>query len=105
MHIDHVMSVRRIADAISAYLRVNPLACDTCDGIARWWLVTDRFADGDVALALAWLESSAVVERVTAADGRVRYRRTSATTVGGERVSAGSYLGRLDDGASRPRPD
>ena len=30
-----------IVKQLARYLRENPLACDTLDGIARWWLVGD----------------------------------------------------------------
>jgi hypothetical protein len=66
-----------VARAISRYLRVNPLACDTSDGIARWWLGGVPAEDSDLAEALGWLQRAGLVEATTAADGRVRYRRAA----------------------------
>ena len=73
---DEVMALVRL---LCRYLRENPMACDTPDGIARWWLAT---ASGETPVrgdslqrALDWLETRGLVERLRAADGRVRYRR------------------------------
>ena len=65
-----------VVDALSDYLRRNPEACDTLDGIARWWLGGEwRQRTTLVQQALDGLEESGVIERVEAGDGRVRYRR------------------------------
>jgi len=64
-----VETVRRLA----SYVVVNPRACDTAPGIATWWLELD-----DVALvqqALDWMTAHGLMEELTAADGRLRYRR------------------------------
>jgi len=62
--------------ALARYLREHPMASDTPQGIARWWLESDA-AVREVALlqALEWMEKRNLVERVAAPDGRVRFRR------------------------------
>jgi hypothetical protein len=67
--------IRVIVQALIAYVFANPLACDTEDGIARWWLSDCRPSSYDVAAALTWLVRSGLLQTVTAADGRTRYRR------------------------------
>ena len=53
----------------------NPLACDTADGIARWWLSARQAATpAEVDAALASLEARQLVERVVGRDGRVHFR-------------------------------
>jgi hypothetical protein len=67
--------IRVIVEALIEYVSANPLACDTEDGIARWWLPDCRQSSHDVATALGWLVRSGLLQTVTAADGRTRYRR------------------------------
>jgi hypothetical protein len=74
----------KIARDIASYLRINPLACDTREGIWRWWLRGDGAEPSEVAEALEWLTSEGIVEAQAAADGRVRYRRAApGAAVGG----------------------
>ena len=70
-------SVARIAGVLSWYLRLNPLASDTLEGIAQWWLSRDAFTLADLAGALRQMERAGVIEATHAADGQVRYRRTA----------------------------
>ena len=68
--------VSALVRRINRYLRDNPLACDSAEGIARWWLGADAPVDeAIVKRALGQLQASGVVEVLIAADGRVRYRR------------------------------
>jgi hypothetical protein len=60
---------------LARYLRANPLACDTPEGIAQWWLATDGIIDGELENALQRLEGIGVVMCSRAADGQVRYHR------------------------------
>jgi hypothetical protein len=71
------VSIAKIAGVLSWYLRVNPLASDTLEGIAQWWLPTDDFSLADLACALQQMEQSGVIEATHAADGQVRYRRAA----------------------------
>lgn len=66
---------------LSRYLRSHPDACDTPEGIARWWLDADPppLPVSLVEAALAWMVSRGAVESLHAADGRVRYRRASTS--------------------------
>lgn len=64
---------------LAGYMRANPKACDTCEGVRDWWLgsrgggATLR----DVQEALDTLVDYGVVVRVVALDGKVRYRCAS----------------------------
>ena len=66
--------VETVIEALRRYTSDNPHACDTPDGIARWWL-QGRYTPGLVALALERLGALGLLERRPAADGRVRYRQ------------------------------
>ena len=70
-------SVARLAGSVSWYLRLNPLASDTLEGIAQWWLSGQACSLDDLAGALRELERAGVIEAPHAADGQVRYRRTA----------------------------
>ncbi len=68
-------SIDVIIRALSRYLRVNPLASDTLEGIAHWWLPSMIVGADELELACRWLERAGVIEAARAADGRVHYRR------------------------------
>jgi hypothetical protein len=56
----------------------NPFACDTAEGIARWWIrASAGMTVDDVTAALMWMKRRGLVEELQAADGRVRFRRAS----------------------------
>jgi hypothetical protein len=66
----------RLVTELSTYWCEHPLACDTADGIRRWWLADGLDVPGDVvAAALAWMVAWNLVVASTAADGRIRFRR------------------------------
>lgn len=67
--------VEEIVRALSRYLRLNPLASDTLEGITQWWLTFDDFTEAELQQALQHLVEAGAVEPLHAADGRVRYRR------------------------------
>ena len=73
---------RRLTDIVGAlafYLRENPDACDTAEGIHRWWFPPGAGYTLDaVVRALAWMAEHGVVEVTTAADGRRRFRRLAS---------------------------
>jgi hypothetical protein len=57
------------------YWRRNPLACDTLDGIAQWWLPEGHGAtSAEVLGALERMEDEGLVEEVVGGDGRTHYR-------------------------------
>lgn len=69
-----------VVQSLARYLRANPHACDTVEGIARWWFTPDAQPDEKkLETALRWLIVEGLVEALQAADGRVRYRRLSAS--------------------------
>lgn len=80
---------------LARYLRTNPFACDTCEGIERWWLASDPpLALPQLQQALDWMVARALLERLPAADGRVRYRRAPLDQAGED------TLRRLAEGAA-----
>jgi Fe2+ or Zn2+ uptake regulation protein len=69
-------SEQGVAACLLAYLLANPHACDTADGIRRWWLDGhEDVAMDELLRALERMTRAGLVEAVTAADGRRRYRR------------------------------
>jgi hypothetical protein len=65
-----------VVTALVLYLRVHPQASDTAEGIRRWWLPGEVSMDlARLVQALECMERSGLVERTTAGDGRVRWRR------------------------------
>ena len=70
---DHLTEV---VDAILRYLASHPDAADTSEGIAKWWVPTERGVDTDaVRSALARLEAQGLVHRRINADHHVLYSR------------------------------
>lgn len=74
------LDVMTIVQHVSKHLRIHPQACDTPEGIARWWVDMDGPEPVPVPVvtveaALDCLLTCGVVEAQTAIDGRVRYRR------------------------------
>ena len=64
---------------LAGYLHGNPHASDTCEGALDWWLGRQGGATWQqVQDAFDALVSLGVVERVAAADGKIRYRCASA---------------------------
>lgn len=65
-----------VVRTLARYMRENPHACDSADGIRRWW-----FADGyavtadELEKALTWMKQRGLIDEAVAADGRVRFRR------------------------------
>lgn len=69
--------VDEIVRALSRYLRLNPLASDTLEGITQWWLKSKDLSQAELLPALERMAQAGVVESTRAADGRVRYRRAA----------------------------
>jgi hypothetical protein len=67
--------------ALARYLRANPLACDSLDGIGRWWLAAHPVTPEELVQALSWMREQGLVEEIVAADGRLRYRRCGPETM------------------------
>lgn len=65
--------VRRLA----RYVRANPLAGDTKEGITQWWLDLSPASSDMVGRAIALLQTAGLIEAVRALDGRVHYRRVA----------------------------
>lgn len=69
---DEVTSTIR---SLAQYLRTNPHACDSSDGIAQWWLPGDGVSTLALERALEWLARQGVLQAIVGSDGRTRYRR------------------------------
>jgi hypothetical protein len=67
--------VTRIVRSLAQYVRAHPLACDSAQGIAQWWLPDDDTSMDALERALAWLTRHRVLEATAGGDGRTRYRR------------------------------
>lgn len=64
-----------IVKRLSTYLRQNPKAGDTLEGIECWWIGRAIHPTaGAVEAALDWMERCGAVVAVRTADGRVHYR-------------------------------
>lgn len=62
---------------LARYLRDNPNACDSAEGIHRWWLADGVVVTaGELEKALRWMKQTGLIEETVAADGRVRFRRS-----------------------------
>ncbi|MFC4527101.1 hypothetical protein ISN76_10385 [Dyella halodurans] len=79
-------AVSHAACRLARYLRANPLAGDTKEGIAQWWLGFASVSVDVVGRAIALLQEAGVLETVRAADGHVRYRRVSIDAEGDARL-------------------
>ena len=69
--------VEDAASAIERYLSSRPQATETVEGVAKWWLVRQRYEDSLelVQLALDLLVESGELERVPMAGGKTLYRK------------------------------
>ena len=71
---DDDVSLRLIVRTLAVYLHAHPFACDSAEGIGRWWFETE-VAMVDLMAALEWARQHHLIEELKAADGHVRYRR------------------------------
>lgn len=67
--------VQAVADLIARYLEQNPVARDSEEGIARWWLGEQGAEPSVVRAALILLEHQGVLRRVIRPNGTVSFAR------------------------------
>lgn len=81
--------IEEAAGAISRYLETRPNAVETVEGVAKWWLLRQRYEDSLdlVQRALDFLESEGAVVRVSVSGNKTVYRRAS-----GYPLAAGDQL-------------
>jgi hypothetical protein len=80
-------SLEAVADGIVAYLQTHPLAADSAEGVARWWVggvgvrvgVRARVGVDVVEAALALLIERGLVRQVRLVDGTALYSRHVST--------------------------
>jgi hypothetical protein len=75
MHADDEHRVEAVATAIMEHLQGHPLAADSADGVARWWL-GPAFADvttAQVEMALEGLVARHAMRRLSLMDGTILY--------------------------------
>ena len=79
-HVD--AEVEAVAAEIAEYLAARPNASDSVEGIARWWLVRQRYATalGTVTKALDHLVASGVVIGIVTGNGNTIYARVQGAT-------------------------
>ena len=72
----NVKKVDRIAEQILRYLESHPNATDTKYGIARWWLLEQRYAEclEETEQALKQLERKKLITKTPIAGGDFVYR-------------------------------
>ena len=65
----------RITEQILRYLREHPAACDTLEGVVRWWVMAQQINESVemVQQALKELEMEGAIREEQAADGRALY--------------------------------
>lgn len=81
MHADEGGQVEAIAGAILAHLQSNPLAADSVNGVARWWLGPAylNVTVEQVERALNLLVSRRAMSRLRLMDGTVLYSQPPPT--------------------------
>jgi hypothetical protein len=71
--------LRTLVRTLASYLYANPNASNSADGIRRWWLDEGFVVTADdLEKALAWMKRHGLIDETVAADGRVRFRRSSS---------------------------
>jgi hypothetical protein len=81
MHADEQGLVDAIAAAILAHLQAHPLAADSADGVARWWLgpAHSNVTVEQVERALELLVSRRALRRLSLMDGTILYSLATQT--------------------------
>jgi hypothetical protein len=73
-----VTTDKALEQRILEYLAAHPLACDTLEGVAKWWVMSQQIAETILAVrgALDRLKQRGLVEEQRCADGQTLYRIT-----------------------------
>lgn len=80
-------AVTDVMAALRRYLHAYPLACDTVEGIAAWWLPRTAGSSSEVvATALDALVANGEMECASGADGRAVYRAAPSVSRQGMQV-------------------
>ena len=71
------MTTKKALDQqILEYLEAHPQACDTVEGVAKWWVMSQQVAETVLAVrgALGRLKQEGLVEEFRSADGQTLYK-------------------------------
>ena len=81
MHADEAGLVDAIANAVLHHLQAHPLAADSVEGVARWWLgpALANVRVEQVERALDLLVSRHALRRLSLMDGSILYAQASTT--------------------------
>lgn len=75
-----VTTDKALEQQILEYLAAHPQACDTLEGVAKWWVMSQQIAETILAVrrALDRLKQRGLVEEQRCADGQTLYRVTQS---------------------------
>lgn len=81
MHADEKKQLEGVAAAILNYLQAHPVAADSADGVARWWLGSahTNVTVEQVERAMDILVSRRAMSRLKLMDGTVLYSQPPMT--------------------------
>lgn len=67
---------RAVTQLVMEYLEAHPQACDTIEGIARWWVTSQQVNNTTLVVqqALTVLQAKGYVSEERRIDGRIFYR-------------------------------
>jgi hypothetical protein len=78
-HTDLDPDVRAIVMALAHYLIANPSACDSIEGMQRWWFDQEPpWPKHQLETATRWMQARRLIEESVGSDGRTRYRRVGS---------------------------
>lgn len=71
--------LQSIVRALARYLYANPSACDSMEGIRRWWF-DEEFMGPEYLFerAIKWMKEQRLIAETTGSDGRVRLLRVGS---------------------------
>ena len=71
-----VTTEKALEQQILKYLAAHPQACDTVEGVAKWWVMSQQVAETVLAVrgALGRLKQKGLVEEHRSADGQTLYK-------------------------------
>lgn len=70
-----MIQTEQIAQKILEYLKQRPQACDTLEGVARWWMMSQQLSEAveQIQQVLEQLRATGQIKERLGADGRIVY--------------------------------